>query len=48
MANSGYSVNKPAEFKMKKRFFVLEDGILNKVSKKEAKKIGIIKMINSL
>ena len=47
-ANSGYSVNKAAEFKLKKRFFVLEDGILNKVSKKELKKIGIIKMINSL
>ena len=48
VANSGYSVNKPAEFKMKKRFFVLEAGILKKVSKKELKKIGIVKMINSL
>ena len=48
MANSGYSVNKAAEFKLKKRFFVLEAGTLKKVSKKELKKIGIIKMINSL
>ena len=45
---SGYSGNKPGEFKMKKKLFVLEAGILNKVSKKEAKKNGIIKMINSL
>ena len=48
MANSGYSVNKSAEFKLKKRFFVLEEGILKKVSKKELKRIGVIKMINSL
>ena len=48
MANSGYSVNKAAEFKLKKRFFVLEAGTLKKVSKKELKKIGIIKIINSL
>ena len=31
---------------MKKKLFVLEAGILNKVSKKEAKKIGLIKMIS--
>ena len=31
-----------------KKTFVLEAGILNKVTKKEAKKNGIIKMINSL
>ena len=48
MANSGYSVNKAAEFKLKKRFFVLEAGTLKKVSKKELKKIGIVKMFNSL
>ena len=45
---SGYEDNKLGEFKMKKKLFVLEAGILNKVSKKEAKKNGIIKMINSL
>ena len=33
---------------MKKKLFVLDAGILNEVSKKEAKKIGLIKMINSL
>ena len=48
MANSGYSVNKTAEFKLKKRFFVLEAGTLKKVSKKELKKIGIVKMFNLL
>ena len=31
-----------------KRIFVLEAGTLKKVSKKELKKIGIVKMINSL
>ena len=45
---SGYQDNKPGEFKMKKKLFVLDAGILNEVSKKEAKKIGLIKMINSL
>ena len=45
---SGYEDNKPGEFKMKKKLFVLEAGILNKVSKKEAKKDWSYKMINSL
>ena len=48
IANSGYSVNKPAEFKMRKRFYVLEEEILNKVSKKELKKIGLKRIIDSL
>ena len=48
MANSGYSVNKPAEFKLKKRFFVLDSGILKKVPKKELKKMGLKLIIDSL
>ena len=48
IANSGYSVNKPAEFKLKKRFFVLDSGILKKVPKKELKKMGLKLIIDSL
>ena len=46
--DSAFEDYKSAEFKIKKKLFVLEAGILSKVSKKEAKKIGLIKMINSL
>ena len=48
IANSGYSVNKAAEFKLKKRYYILEAGTLKKVPKKELKKMGLKLIIDSL
>ena len=44
-ADSGFEGNKPAEFKLKERFFVLENNLLTKIKKKEIKKLGLLKVI---
>ena len=43
-ADSGFEGNKPAEFKLRERFFVLENNILVKVKRKEIKKLGLLKI----
>ena len=44
-ADSGFEGNKPAEFKLKERFFVLENNLLTKIKMKEIKKLGLLKVI---
>ena len=45
-AEEGYGGNEPAKFVMKERYYVLENGILTKLKKKEAKKLGLLKILN--
>ena len=44
-ADSGFEGNRPAEFVMRERFFVLEDNLLIKIKKREIKKLGLLKLL---
>ena len=45
-AEEGYGGNEPAKFVMKERYYVLENGILTKLKKKEVKKLGLLKILS--
>ena len=45
-AEEGYGGNQPAKFVMKERYYVLENGILTKLKKKEVKKLGLLKILS--
>ena len=45
-AEEGYGGNEPAKFVMKERYYVLENGILKKLKKKEVKKLGLLKILS--
>ncbi len=43
-AESGFEGNKLAEYKMKEKYFVMKNGIINKLKRKEVKKLGLKKL----
>ena len=45
-AEEGYGGNEPAKFVMKERYYVLKNGILTKLKKKEVKKLGLLKILS--
>ena len=44
-ASSGYQRNEPPEFKLEEKYFILKDGKLSKLKRKEIKKLALEKII---
>ena len=44
-ASSGYQRNEPPEFKLEEKYFILKDGKLNKLKRKEIKKLDLERII---